>query len=107
MDKSCVQEFPVDCIYEGGRSLHINPDECVDCRACKLICRVEAIYYETGPPPEELVLAPTTPGSSTKRCLVARGRSERQVAPLQSAGWVSTRPWSPARPRAESRHPSA
>ena len=55
MDKSCVKECLVDCIYENGRSLYINPHECVDCRACKLICRVEAIYYETGPPPEELV----------------------------------------------------
>jgi ferredoxin len=27
--------------------MYINPDECVDCGACKLICRMEAIYYET------------------------------------------------------------
>ncbi|UNB50104.1 ferredoxin [Mycolicibacterium sp. YH-1] len=53
MDKSCVQECPVDCIYEGDRSLYINPDECVDCGACKLICRVEAIEYETDLPEGE------------------------------------------------------
>lgn len=47
MDKSCVQECPADCIYEGARSLYINPEECVDCGACKLVCRVEAIEYET------------------------------------------------------------
>lgn len=47
MDKACVQECPADCIYEGARSLYINPDECVDCGACKLICRVGAIEYET------------------------------------------------------------
>ena len=47
MDKSCVQECPVDCIYEGARALYINPDECVDCGACKLICRVGAIYDES------------------------------------------------------------
>lgn len=47
MDKSCVQECPADCIYEGARSLYINPDECVDCGACKLVCRVEAIEFET------------------------------------------------------------
>ena len=29
-DRACVEECPVDCIYEGGRSL----------------CPVEAIYYE-------------------------------------------------------------
>jgi NAD-dependent dihydropyrimidine dehydrogenase PreA subunit len=50
MDKSCVQECPVDCIYEGARSLYINPDECVDCGACKFICRMEAIYYQTDLP---------------------------------------------------------
>ena len=26
-DKACVQECPADCIYEGARSLYINPDE--------------------------------------------------------------------------------
>ena len=46
MDKSCVEDCPVDCIYEGVRSMYINPDECVDCGACKSICRVEAIYWE-------------------------------------------------------------
>ncbi|CAN5785307.1 ferredoxin family protein [soil metagenome] len=52
-DKSCVLECPVDCIYEGKRSLYINPDECVDCGACKLICKVDAIYYETDLPEDE------------------------------------------------------
>ncbi len=50
MDRSCVQECPVDCIYEGARSLYINPEECVDCGACKSICRMDAIYYETDLP---------------------------------------------------------
>jgi NAD-dependent dihydropyrimidine dehydrogenase PreA subunit len=53
MDKSCVQECPVDCIYQGARSMYINPDECVDCGACKSICRMEAIYYETDLPEDE------------------------------------------------------
>ena len=47
MDQSCVQECPADCIYEGARSLYINPDECVDCGACRIACRVDAISYET------------------------------------------------------------
>jgi NAD-dependent dihydropyrimidine dehydrogenase PreA subunit len=46
MDRACVEECPVDCIYEGGRSLYIHPDECVDCGACEPVCPVEAIYYE-------------------------------------------------------------
>jgi NAD-dependent dihydropyrimidine dehydrogenase PreA subunit len=53
MDKSCVQECPVDCIYEGARVLYIHPEECVDCGACKLICKVEAIYYEDDLPEDQ------------------------------------------------------
>lgn len=46
MDRACVEECPVDCIYEGGRTLYIHPDECVDCGACEPVCPVEAIFYE-------------------------------------------------------------
>ena len=46
LDRACVDECPVDCIYEGLRALYIHPDECVDCGACEPVCPVEAIYYE-------------------------------------------------------------
>ena len=46
-DKGCIEECPVDCIYEGERMLYIHPDECVDCGACEPVCPVEAIFYET------------------------------------------------------------
>lgn len=52
MDRACVDECPVDCIYEGGRSLYIHPDECVDCGACEPVCPVEAIFYEDDLPNE-------------------------------------------------------
>src|SRR5215475_9519765 len=42
-DKSCMEECPVDCIYEGGRKLYINPAECIDCGACEPVCPVQAI----------------------------------------------------------------
>ena len=45
-DLACVEECPVDCIYEGNRMLYIHPDECVDCGACEPVCPVEAIFYE-------------------------------------------------------------
>ena len=45
-DRACIDECPVDCIYEGQRMLYIHPDECVDCGACEPVCPVEAIYYE-------------------------------------------------------------
>jgi ferredoxin len=34
--------------------MYINPDECVDCGACKSICRVEAIYWEGDLPDDQL-----------------------------------------------------
>jgi NAD-dependent dihydropyrimidine dehydrogenase PreA subunit len=52
-DKSCVQECPVDCIYTGERSLYIQPDECVDCGACKLICKMDAIYWDDDLPDDQ------------------------------------------------------
>jgi len=51
-DRACVDECPVDCIYEGKRMLYIHPDECVDCGACEPVCPVEAIYYEDDTPAE-------------------------------------------------------
>ena len=49
-DKGCVDECPVDCIYEGERMLYIHPDECVDCGACEPVCPVEAIFHEDDVP---------------------------------------------------------
>ena len=46
LDKTCIGECPVDCIYEGERMLYIHPDECVDCGACEPVCPVDAIYFE-------------------------------------------------------------
>ncbi len=70
MDRACVEECPVDCIYEGGRALYIHPDECVDCGACEPVCPVDAIYYEDDLPEElkpyladnEAFFAETLPG---------------------------------------------
>ena len=45
-DKSCLMACPVDCIYEGGRTLYIQPDECIDCGLCETVCPVAAIHAE-------------------------------------------------------------
>jgi NAD-dependent dihydropyrimidine dehydrogenase PreA subunit len=45
-DKACVEECPVDCIYEGARKSYINPKECIDCGACEPVCPVEAISQD-------------------------------------------------------------
>lgn len=42
-DRSCVEECPVDCIYEGDRKLYIHPGECIDCGACLPACPMSAI----------------------------------------------------------------
>ncbi len=52
LDRGCVEECPVDCIYEGERMMYIHPDECVDCGACEPVCPVEAIYFEDDVPGE-------------------------------------------------------
>ncbi|MFE0463287.1 ferredoxin [Kitasatospora sp. NPDC058965] len=49
-DKACLDECPVDCIYEGERMLYVHPDECIDCGACEPVCPVEAIYFEDDTP---------------------------------------------------------
>ncbi|HKJ55184.1 MAG TPA: ferredoxin [Nitriliruptoraceae bacterium] len=51
-DKACIEECPVDCIYEGPRMLYIHPEECIDCGACEPVCPVEAIFYEDDVPDE-------------------------------------------------------
>jgi NAD-dependent dihydropyrimidine dehydrogenase PreA subunit len=45
-DKSCMEECPVDCIYEGDRKMYINPTLCIDCGACEPVCPVEAISQD-------------------------------------------------------------
>ncbi len=45
-DRACVEECPVDCIYDGLRKGYIQPDECVECGACEPVCPVSAIFHE-------------------------------------------------------------
>jgi len=51
-DQPCVEVCPVDCIYDGGYQLLINPEECRDCGACEPECPVEVIYPEDEVPEE-------------------------------------------------------
>ncbi|MCP2280060.1 NAD-dependent dihydropyrimidine dehydrogenase, PreA subunit [Nocardia amikacinitolerans] len=55
MDRACVEECPVDCIYTGGRMAYIHPTECVDCGACEPVCPVEAIYIDDDIPEAQRV----------------------------------------------------
>lgn len=52
LDRACIKVCPVDCIYEGGKMMYINAEECVDCGACEPACPTEAIYFEEDLPDE-------------------------------------------------------
>ena len=95
LDKTCIGECPVDCIYEGERMLYIHPDECVDCGACVPVCPVDAIYYERDLPRElseyhrvnvEFFSYLGSPGGASR---VGKIHSDHPIVaalPLQAAG---------------------
>ena len=76
-DKACVDECPVDCIYEGSRSLYINPNECVDCGACEPVCPTEAIFYEDDLPDEWMPQSASSLKSAIWAALPQPARSVR------------------------------
>ena len=51
MDRSCMEECPVDAIYAGERMLFIHPGECINCGSCVLVCPSEAIRPDRALPP--------------------------------------------------------
>ncbi|MBT2386470.1 ferredoxin [Streptomyces sp. ISL-11] len=92
-DKACIEECPVDCIYEGSRSLYIHPDECVDCGACEPVCPVEAIFYEDDTPEEwkdyykanvEFFDELGSPGGASKLGLIERDHPFIAALPTQN-----------------------
>ncbi|WP_457033153.1 ferredoxin [Kitasatospora sp. P5_F3] len=94
-DKACIEECPVDCIYEGERVLYIHPDECTECGACEPVCPVEAIYFEDDTPEEwqhfttvnaEFFADLGTPGSSSKLGPIGRDHPVVAALPPQGAG---------------------
>jgi ferredoxin len=46
----CVVVCPMDCFHEGEQMLYIDPEECIDCDACRTECPVEAIFHEDNVP---------------------------------------------------------
>ena len=45
-DKSCIDECPVDCIYEGDRKMYISPARCIDCGATIAVVEAELLGGE-------------------------------------------------------------
>lgn len=56
-DGACVKCCPVDCIYEGERTLYIHPEECINCGVCVSVCPTEAICHEDELPEPEVLFA--------------------------------------------------
>jgi len=46
----CVAVCPVECFYQDGKMLYIDPSDCIDCEACVPECPVEAIFSEANVP---------------------------------------------------------
>jgi ferredoxin len=91
LDKACIEECPVDCLYEGGRMLYIHPDECVDCGACEPVCPVEAIFYVDDLPDQWSVYATAnveffeefgSPGSAAKLGKINRDHPAVDALPM-------------------------
>ena len=85
LDRACVDECPVDCIYEGPRMLYIQPDECVDCGACEPACPVTAIFYEDDVPGGVEAVHPG------QRGVLRRLRQWPRIAGGSRAGWSCRR----------------
>ena len=90
-DKSCIEECPVDCIYEGDRMLYIHPEECVDCGACEPVCPVEAIFYDDDVPAPWKDFTAANAAFFTR----ARGRSAPRAGRPTLALWCATPDSSP------------
>ena len=56
-DGACQVVCPVECIYEGGRMMYIQPDECIDCGLCLSVCPVDAIHADAELPREHAAFA--------------------------------------------------
>jgi NAD-dependent dihydropyrimidine dehydrogenase PreA subunit len=57
-DGACAKVCPVNCFYDAGEMLVINPEECIGCGLCVPECPVSAIFpIEEVPAQEELFIA--------------------------------------------------
>ena len=55
-DGACVEVCPVACIHTtpGARQFYIDPDVCIDCEQCEIVCPVDAIFKDVDVPAEHL-----------------------------------------------------
>jgi ferredoxin len=53
-DGACVDVCPVACIHTrpGAPQFYIDPEVCIDCEQCEIVCPVDAIFKDIDIPPE-------------------------------------------------------
>ena len=84
-DGICQKVCPVECIYEGGRMMYIQPEECINCGICVSVCPVQAIYEDVDVPgEEELFIAANAEffGASVTGWGMPGGVTPKYVSPL-------------------------
>ena len=96
-DCSCVEECPVDCIYEGGDKMYIHPGNDIDCGACAEVCPTgAAAALSTLLEPQATAQAAANRAFFPPRsCPGGSRRSVRRAAPVASEHSPSTSPGSP------------
>ncbi len=55
-DGACVEVCPVACIHTrpGAPQFYIDPDVCIDCEQCEIVCPVDAIFKDIEVPAEHV-----------------------------------------------------
>lgn len=55
-DLACTKVCPIDCFYDAGDQLVIDPNSCIDCGLCAIECPVQAIFRKEDVPEAETAL---------------------------------------------------
>ena len=53
-DGACVEVCPVACIHTkpGAPQFYVDPEVCIDCEQCEIVCPVDAIFKDVDIPAE-------------------------------------------------------
>ena len=71
-DGACVEVCPVACIHTkpGAPQFYIDPEVCIDCEQCEIVCPVDAIFKDIDIP----AAVHRLPSKSTR---LSSGRTKR------------------------------
>ena len=80
-DGACVEVCPVACIHTtpGAPQFYIDPDVCIDCEQCEIVCPVDAIFKDVDIPAEHAASIEVNAG------FFRRHKAVRGPVPVQSA----------------------